>query len=239
MKPAILFDLGNTLVSYYHAAEFGPILEQAIANVHRELSSCRRTAVTLEAALAAAARENREAADHRFRPMTERFGRIFDARLEDEPALGDRLCRLFLRPVFALARIYDDVLPVLHLLRRDGYPLGIVSNAPWGSPPGLWREELERLGLAPLTDAVVLCGDVGYRKPAAEIFRHAAQAVGRKPDRCVFAGDDPGWDMLGSEAVGMRPILVDRDRRFVDYDGARSDDLKGVVSFIEQEAGEC
>ena len=113
-----------------------------------------------------------------------------------------------------------------------GYPTAIVSNAPWGSPPEMWHEELARLGLADAVDCVVLCGDVGWRKPAPQIFNFAADKLHRRPDECVFVGDDLRWDIAGSAAVGMQPILIDRDDRHRDHVGVRVGDLHGVLSAV-------
>jgi putative hydrolase of the HAD superfamily len=232
MKPAVLFDLGNTLAAYYHPDQFRSILETAIAEVLDELT-CRGLAqVTLEAAIASAVAENREAADFRFRPMMDRIARIFGVSGANDLSLAQSLCKRFLRPIFAMGRVYEETLPVLRELSSGGYQTGIVSNAPWGSPPELWRQELERLGLADAVDCVVLCGDVGWRKPARQIFDYTAERLHRQPNECVFVGDDLLWDIAGSSAVGMHPILIDRDNRHRDHIGERVVDLYGVLSVI-------
>jgi FMN phosphatase YigB (HAD superfamily) len=130
MKPAVLFDLGNTLAAYYRTDEFGPILERAIAEVHRALTARGMTRVALDAAQLAAVEENHEAPDHRFTPLSERLERIFDITLGRDPEAAAALCRFFLRPVFAAGRLYDDTLQALERLRDAGCPVGIVSNAP-------------------------------------------------------------------------------------------------------------
>ena len=236
MRPAVLFDLGNTLAAYYHSEEFRPILKAAIAALSRELKSRGLSQIPVDAALASAINENKEAPDFRFRPMAERFEQIFKVSLADDPALAEALCHLFLKPIFAVGRVYEDSLPVLDELRRAGHPTGIVSNAPWGSPPNLWRRELERLGLAQAVEAVVLCGDVGWRKPARKIFEFAATAVNRRPEECVFVGDDLRWDISGSKSSGMRPVLIDRDHRNEEYVGERIEDLYGLLHIVEASA---
>jgi putative hydrolase of the HAD superfamily len=78
----------------------------------------------------------------------------------------------------------------------------------------------------------VLFGDVGWRKPARQIFDYAAARLHRQPNECVFVGDDLLWDIAGSSAVGMHPILIDRDNRHRDHIGERVVDLYGVLSVI-------
>jgi len=228
MTSAVLFDLGNTLAEYYHASEFAPVLERSVAAVRDELVSRAECNVTMDAALEAAVAENREAPDFRVLPMIERLERVFRTRLADNPALARIACERFLDPIFALGRIYDDVLPTLARLEAAGVRTAIVSNAPWGSPPDLWRHELARLKLLDHVGATVFCGDVGWRKPARAIFEHALRLLGCSAGACVFVGDDPAWDVGGSAAVGMRPILIDRERRHADHAGERIESLRAL-----------
>jgi len=85
-----------------------------------------------------------------------------------------------------------------------------VSNTPWGSPASLWREEIERLGLSEYVDVLVFCTDVGWRKPAKQIFEFALEKLQALPQDCIFVGDHPGWDLTGPRAVGIEAILIDR-----------------------------
>lgn len=226
MTAAILFDLGNTLVSYYRRDQFSEILDRAIRHVSAELEARGIASVDHEAAYARAVAENREAEDLRVKPMIGRLQRIFELSAADAKAHAEVLCRRFLEPIFACARVYEDTIATLERLKAQGYRTAIVSNLPWGSPVNLWREELRRLELSPLVDAVVLCGDVGWRKPAPEIFLHALRCLDASRERSIFVGDDVEWDIEGSKAVGLRPVLIDRDNRHADYVGKRITDLR-------------
>ncbi|HTQ99711.1 MAG TPA: HAD family hydrolase [Candidatus Acidoferrum sp.] len=214
---AILFDLGNTLAAYYRKEEFNPVLQRCVAAASRELTRMGLPAPTPEIAFAAALQQNREAADHRFLPLSPRLQRIFGV----DVVTADMLCNAFMQPIFATASLYDDSLAVLSALKQRGVKTAIVSNSPWGSSPALWRNEMQRLGLAPLVDAVVLCGDVGWRKPAPQIFKHAAAQLDVDCARCSFVGDDVQWDIEGSAAVGMQPVLLDRMGLHPDHMGTR------------------
>lgn len=205
----ILFDLGNTLVEYYELAAFPGILRSAISettNYLRQHGIVDRPQDELEQRVAA---ENHEALNYEVRPLEQRLRRIFSID-SDDPLLIDGACRAFMRPIFGLALVYSDVLPVLEDLRGAGYRTGIISNTPWGSPASLWLEETARLGLNDCVDEVIFCRDAGWRKPARQIFDHALQRFGAGPEQCVFIGDDPRWDIAGPETMGMRPILIDR-----------------------------
>jgi putative hydrolase of the HAD superfamily len=207
----VLFDLGGTLASYYHADEFRSVLERCVRHGLDELTRRGRTGAQFESVLAAAVAQ-KEAPDFRVRPLAPRLASVYAVPLQDAELL-DALCAAFLKPIFALGRCFDDTLPVLAEVRATGVRTAIVSNSPWGSSAALWRQELRRLQLHDVVDVTVFCGDVGWRKPAKAIFDHAAHLIDVPADRCVFIGDDPQWDAEGATNAGMRPILIDRDER--------------------------
>jgi FMN phosphatase YigB (HAD superfamily) len=39
------------------------------------------------------------------------------------------------------------------------------------------------------------------------------ERLGVEADECLFVGDDPIWDVVGPEALGMETILIDRTGR--------------------------
>jgi putative hydrolase of the HAD superfamily len=205
---AVLFDLGNTLVSYYAAADFPPILRAC-------LRACV-SALPLDAPIDENDLEQRalalnlERADLTVWPLNERL-RILFGDPASEPATLQRLATAFMRPIFATAVADPDALAVLGALRAQGIRTAIVSNTPWGSPAHDWRSELERHGLLAAVDAAVFCVDVGYRKPHTAPFEQALQLLGVRPAEAVFVGDDPRWDVLGAQRAGVRPILLSKD----------------------------
>jgi putative hydrolase of the HAD superfamily len=203
-----------------------------VGDLRQHLLAAGRRVVALDVALARAVAENREAPDFKFAPLADRLARIFDIEPTARARLDDALCQRFLAPIFAVARPYDDAHSTLEDLRARGYRTAIVSNSPWGSPPALWRSELQRLRLASLVDAVVLCGDVGWRKPSLRIFEHTCTQLGVRSTDCVFVGDDLEWDVAGSAAAGMRPVLIDRAGRHAGFTGLRIRDLNELVAAL-------
>lgn len=232
MTSAVLFDFGNTLAEYYRREDFGPVLERCVTLTRQRVQETVRDVVNLETAMQRAVALNREAGDFRINPMADRLACIFDLDEETKTELGESLCESFLAPIFEVGRLYNDTQPTLELLNSLGYKTAIVSNTPWGSPPELWRREFQRLGLPPLVDAIVLCGDIGWRKPAQQVFQHATDLLGVSSDQCVFVGDDLEWDIAGSTAAGMRPVLIDRDDRNPDFSGERIRSLSDLAEML-------
>ena len=217
MKKAVLFDLGNTLARYYDLAEFPAILEQGISNVADYLESLGMPASKSDLS-ERVKQENHESQDFQVRPLEERLARIFQlgSSFDGDTELSMAICRQFMKPIFVLGHLYDDVLPTMKELRSESCSIGIVSNTSWGSPASLWREEIGRLGLERLVDTTVFCRDVGWRKPDARIFTAALLELGVSADESVFVGDEPRWDVVGPNSVGMEAIVIDRQDRFRD-----------------------
>ncbi len=171
------------------------------------------------------AEEDHESEDHQVRPLEGRLARIFNIDLFENPGLEADLCRVFMKPIFARGSVYEDTFLALEEAGSRGFMTAIVSNTPWGSPSDLWREEVDRLGLMRLVDEVVFCRDVGWRKPARQIFEYTLERLNVGPDRCVFIGDDPMWDVKGPEAAGIRSVMVDRN-------GTHSDAEEGPITTL-------
>jgi putative hydrolase of the HAD superfamily len=201
---AVLFDLGNTLISYYQPADFMPILRRSLnaclGTLGSSLSHEAQTTLVHQAL-----EMNQERADLAVWPLEERL-RVLFSHYTPDATLTERLCAAFLAPIFSTARVSRDALPVLANLKRRGVKTAIVSNTPWGSSGHIWRSELARHSL--IADAVVFCTDVGWRKPHPAPFRRALELLDVQAKEAVFVGDDPVWDVEGANGAGVRPILL-------------------------------
>jgi putative hydrolase of the HAD superfamily len=234
-KKSILFDLGGTLAYFYEPYEFSGILQQAVADVREYLLQKGLLVVSNEEISRRVKEEDHEAKDNHVRPLEERLARIFQLNANvctDELAL--EMCRHFMKPIFSRGLCYDDALPTLKGLRSKGYRIGTVSNTSWGSPAILWREELSRLGLSEQLDTAVFCRDVGYRKPARQIFEFTLRKLDASSQDCLFVGDNPKWDLLGPQSVGIAAILIDRQSTNQDADVEKISNLRELADRLSR-----
>ena len=234
---AVLFDLGNTLVTYYRASEFAPILGESIDGICDFLEE-RTTVVTdRDRAFQHALELNTEDPGFGVRPLAGRLKEIFA-----EHELVDRdlsaMCDIFLRPIFRLGTLGAHVLPTLAAIRRKGIRTAIVSNTPWGSPAERWAEELRRHRLAKAVDATVFCVDVGWRKPAPQIFQHALSLLDVEARDSVFVGDDPRQDIAGAVRAGLRAILLDPRKEGTDARCPAIRSLEELLPLLESMTAE-
>jgi len=111
---------------------------------------------------------------------------------------------------YSHVQIYPDVEPTLSGLKKEGIRIGLVSN---GFKKDLNRV-LKELGLEKWFDTIVCIDSCNCAKPDKEIFLYTLESLGIKPDETVFVGDSVIQDYEGALGVGIKPYLIDRDRKF-------------------------
>ena len=102
--------------------------------------------------------------------------------------------------------LYEDVLPVLAGLRAHGLKLGLVSNGGREISDFVAHHRLD-------VDCAVASRAHGWIKPHESIFLAALDLIGVEPGDAAMVGDSVEDDIEGAAALGMRAILIDRDRR--------------------------
>ena len=102
--------------------------------------------------------------------------------------------------------LYEDALPVLEELRRQGIRLGLVSNGSRDLEAFVRHHALD-------VDCAIGSRAFGRTKPHPEIFLHALALLGVEPARAAMVGDSYEDDIEGARALGMEAFLLDRDGR--------------------------
>lgn len=197
---AVTFDVGGTLIEPW------PSVGHVYAEVARHFGVTGVTPAVLDAGFAAAWRAKVDFDYSRaawFGVVRETFG---DAARALPPAFFPALYERFAQA--DAWRVYDDVLPALDWFRRRGFRLGVISN--WDDR---LRPLLANLGLADRFDTIVVSVEVGRPKPAPEIFRWAATALGLDPATILHVGDSPAEDFSGATSAGFRAVLLQRGAR--------------------------
>jgi len=85
------------------------------------------------------------------------------------------------------------------------YRLGVLSNLTH-APAAL--HILDRLGLAPFFDVVLVSGQLGYRKPHPSTFLALLEQLGTAKEHTVFVGDNLEADVYGAQQAGLQPIWM-------------------------------
>ncbi|MBE2224872.1 MAG: HAD family hydrolase [Anaerolineae bacterium] len=117
--------------------------------------------------------------------------------------------------------LYEDTLPLLKWLKKQGIAIGIISNHSRQIRPVIE----ETLGQFVQPEHIILSQEEGVHKPTKTIFKTACVRMGFEPEACVFVGNDLYVDAIGAVASGGYGLglWLDRDAR-----------LKGVPALPER-----
>ncbi|MDT8898487.1 HAD family hydrolase [Thermanaerothrix sp. 4228-RoL] len=127
--------------------------------------------------------------------------------IEAAPAHLSEALAAFYAPSEACWQPDEEAVPTLAHLRRVGYRLGVISNA--GDAADV-HYLVEKAGLQPYLDEVIVSAEVGRRKPHPDIFTHALRCFGVEAAQAVMVGDLLWADVWGAQQVGMRGVWLTR-----------------------------
>ncbi|PHX60939.1 MAG: hypothetical protein CK552_03175 [Actinobacteria bacterium] len=199
---AVIFDIHSTLIDQGSAAQW---LDAALRSNPHNLTNLERTELTdfldhiWEGARISDPQSLRDLsfADHE---------RIFHELLQAGPGVDPSLAVSLYEVMLDVWKAYDDAMPTLCALKKAGIKICLLSNA--GVPI---REVLDRDGITPLMDAVVLSYEVGLVKPDPRIFSAAVSAIECDPAETLMVGDS-GRDDIGGTGLGLRTLILPRTR---------------------------
>lgn len=96
--------------------------------------------------------------------------------------------------------ISPDAATTLKELSRRGYLLGTISHT---SP-----RFLEGTGVLELLSTVIYASKFGRRKPHPSLFVAAARECRVEPQECMYVGDRPSRDVIGSREAGIGKVVT-------------------------------
>lgn len=102
--------------------------------------------------------------------------------------------------------LFDDVLPALSELRRRELVVGLISNTDRDVVP-----ICHDLGVGDAFDFIISSCEVGYEKPDPRVFLRALELAKVEPHEAIHVGDQYKSDVVGARAVGIKPLLIDRN----------------------------
>jgi HAD superfamily hydrolase (TIGR01549 family) len=91
--------------------------------------------------------------------------------------------------------------PVLRDIKKRGLKIGLISNAARSSHT--YRRMLNSYGIGKYFDALSISCEVGYLKPAREIFHHSMTQLSVQPHETIHVGDLFKADVVGAVSYGM------------------------------------
>lgn len=213
----VTFDLFDTLVTIEAGAlptldcggvavpSTAPVLWDVVRRRHADVEVGRfieellRAAGDAQAEIAAAGLVEVPAHRH-FEPLIRRLGLSHDAS-----DLAHLLVETHMRAIAAAARPMAGAGALLQDLRAGGARIALVSNLDF-PPAAAWI--LDGAGLSGRFDAIVLSGEVGFKKPHGRIFQIALERLGLDASQVVHVGDHAVDDVEGGARAGLATVWV-------------------------------
>ncbi|MDA8194842.1 MAG: HAD family hydrolase [Thermaerobacter sp.] len=97
-------------------------------------------------------------------------------------------------------------LEALRKWRELGVKLALLTNG--AAQPQ--RGKINRFGLAPLFDCIVIEGEFGVGKPDDRVYWHALSQLKVQPEKAWMIGDNLEWEVLAPQRLGIKGIWVDQ-----------------------------
>jgi HAD superfamily hydrolase (TIGR01509 family) len=137
--------------------------------------------------------------------MIAKVVKVFNPTFEAEERV-----RKFVRDYEASRTTNKDLIDLFPKLHALGLKIGILSNA-----TTQLRKWLEDEGIAPLADAIIISGEIGYQKPHKEAFDILFKRLALAPGEVVFV-DDSAKSLEKADEIGYIPILFKNNKQLKD-----------------------
>ena len=96
-------------------------------------------------------------------------------------------------------------LETLQLLKDKGVRLSLVTN---GSKE-TQRHKINRFGLEPFFDCILVEGEFGIGKPDERVYRHVLKQLNAQPKDTWMVGDNLEWEVIVPQRLGILGIWID------------------------------
>lgn len=209
--PVVLFDLGSTLI--YFSGVWPEVIQQGqVALVNTLLQAgLQLDTRTFQAQLQASMEAYFSSRDDELIEHT--TGAILRSLLSNwgYADLPESLLLAALQAMYQVSEAFwhieAETQPALDDLRRQGYRLGLISNA---ADDANVQRLVDKAGLRPYFDVLLTSAAQGIRKPHPRIFQTALQTWPALPAQAVMVGDMLSADIQGANNLGIYSVWVTR-----------------------------
>jgi putative hydrolase of the HAD superfamily len=123
----------------------------------------------------------------------------------DAPELANEVADTFSRERDEGIYLLPGATEALRHFRQQGVRLALIANGTADSQ----RHKIERFGLTPFFDCIVIEGEFGTGKPDGRVYAYALARLDVQPEEAWMVGDNLEWDVAGPQRMGIRGIWID------------------------------
>lgn len=105
----------------------------------------------------------------------------------------------------------EGAIETVRWLRDRGCRLALLTNGDGRAQ----RAKIDRFGLGPLFDEILIEGELGYGKPDPRVYERALDRLAVPADDAWMVGDNLEWDVVAPQRLGVFGIWIDTHGRGV------------------------
>lgn len=101
------------------------------------------------------------------------------------------------------------------------------------SAPMVWSSKvMSFLGLEDVFEGKYITGEPDIRKPNEQVFKDAAELLGRQPSDVISVGDQYYTDILPAQKIGMKTLIIGPNKMTADW---RADSIVDALRILNSE----
>jgi putative hydrolase of the HAD superfamily len=144
------------------------------------------------------------------------IGRMAFSKLNrNDFELADKIADFYSAERQKQEALVPGAIATLEVLRKRNLRLALVTNG----NSEMQRGKIQKFGLAPLFDNILIEGEFGSGKPDESVFRHTLEKLNVSPADAWMVGDDLERDIAPCRALGIYTLWVDRRGNGLSDDG--------------------
>lgn len=205
---AMLLDLDDTILAFDAVAD-----SSWVAVLQRNSGELTGHSVTevLQSIKSAARRFWRDPERHRIGRMDLMWARrniVADAlsgmELPGDDGLVNQIAIAYDEERTAAIHPIPGALETVQAMKETGVKLALITNG--AAAPQ--QEKIDRFGLVPLFDCILIEGACGVGKPDERVYQMALSVLGVSAEDAWMAGDNWEWEVAAPQRLGIRGIWV-------------------------------
>lgn len=142
--------------------------------------------------------------DYIYSGWREMFAKLNEWGMFSNPPSFEEYFETCLRQFRKIAIPIPLVNDMLLALRKQGYKVGIITNGAEVNQ----QPKIDMLHFTDVVDEILIGKKFGISKPRPEIFIEMSRLLDCKPERMLYVGDNPYYDVDASRNAGYTPIWV-------------------------------
>ena len=123
------------------------------------------------------------------------------------PAMADEIAHAYSVQRELVVRPFPGAIETLTYVRAQGIRMALVTNG----TSAMQRGKIQRFGLEPCFDYILIEEEFGVGKPDERVYLHAIGQLDTHPSKSWMVGDNLEWEVATPQRLGIFSIWVDSD----------------------------